>query len=141
MFETFTIQKHLTYLNSVTLAMHWNKAYRTPATLADFDLLVWAGQICSSCLISLFSTEFTNSERAQLIEKGFNDLPIKTIVKSAELFESEYIHPFFYCPRLGKKVQATSTKEEQLIMKNFYLEMGFLYRKDDHFKDWALSTI
>jgi len=129
MFQTFTIQKNQTYSHHVDLAMHFAACYRNPADLKQFDFLVWAGQICLTCLIDLLSSRFNEKEMAQLKHNGFTDWPMTAILKSSSLFSTEYVIP----------QKCDSSTKKQKIMKELNSAMGFVYRPQNHYKDWELK--
>ena len=134
MFQTFTIQNEPHFEFTVSLAMHWTDKIRSPVTLAEFDQLIWTGQLCMGCLNDFFSMEFSNRERESMMRKGFTSFPIKRIIKTKTLFPEEYINP------LSTSIPHQHIQSSKQIMKLFYETIGFRYREGELFKDWAFEV-
>jgi len=134
MFQIFTIQNVPHYAFSVDLAMHWTKEVRSPVTVAEFDKLIWIGQLCMACLEDFFSVQFDKRESKSMRSKRFTSLPIKFILKSNYLFPTEYISP------LSTSMPSQYIEKSKMIMKLFYQSIGFNYRQASHFKDWAFEV-
>ena len=82
----------------------------------------------------LFSLEFDKRESESMRIKGFTSLPIKLILKSNHLFPTEYIKPLSTC------MPSQYIQKSKKIMKFFYQSMGFYYRPEEHFEDWAFKV-
>jgi len=127
-FREFTVQQDTTYNETVGLAIHWDESFQTPTNFIEYDRLIWAGQLSLTCLQDFFTTKLTRKEENSLIDKGFKSLPIKTIVKSVSLFDTEFINPI---------ISGTHITKNARIMKHFFVTIGFEHRRG-HFEDWAL---
>jgi len=134
MFQDFTIQTSGHFEFSVSLAMHWTEKVRSPVTVAEFDQLIWTAQLCMTCLQDFFSLEFDKRESESMKSKGFKSLPIQLILKSNHLFDTEFISP------LSTSMPSQYIQSSKKIMKLFYQSIGFNYRRESHFKDWAFEV-
>jgi len=120
LFETFYLQKSMTFNDQLNVTIHWSSKLRSPQSLIEYDILIWGGQITMSCLHDLFlTTLFTPVELQTLRLKGFNSLPIRTISKSFALFEKECIN---------LKGLPKTKKAKHDFVRSFFTDIGFEFR-------------